>query len=334
MLRIFSILIIILNHYSLYGGFYESFTFDNIRLNQILLQWFHIGGKKGVDIFVFISGYFLCQTKHFKVEKVVRLVLETCFYAIIVVILGTKYCSMNTDQALFVLFSIPSGLWPFISFYLLMYISSPFINKMIENISLSQHFLLSSIFTFCWVLIPSFTPYAFHSEYDLGWFIYIYLMASLIYRLEKVYNLQSKKYLIVGVCCIVLIALSEVILDFNEPLRLYFNNNAEHFRELNSILVMLCTISLFLGFKSLKPFSSKLVNMYASTSLGILLLHDNWFMQVYGWKNIFHTTDFIDRSSILLVMHATLCVILIFVIMSNFDLIRQKFIEKPNNENN
>ena len=62
----------------------------------------------------------------------------------------------------------------------------------------------------------------------------------------------------------------------------------------------------------------------ASTTLGIYLIHDG-ILQNYIWKNIFKTSEYLNKSNP--VLHILITTITIFIIGAIIDLIRQ-FIEK------
>ena len=49
LLRIISMLLIVGHHYAIYSGF--AFT-ENISVNKLIVQFFAIGGKVGVNIFI------------------------------------------------------------------------------------------------------------------------------------------------------------------------------------------------------------------------------------------------------------------------------------------
>ena len=57
-----------------------------LPINDLVLDWFSLG-YLGVDIFVMISGYYLC-TKEFKIHRIFQLLTQVWFYSIIGLIVG------------------------------------------------------------------------------------------------------------------------------------------------------------------------------------------------------------------------------------------------------
>jgi len=79
LLRIISMLLILMHHYSVHGGF----NLSNVPLtfNVFLVQLLSLGGKIGVNIFMLITGYFMVNSK-FNFKKLLRLGLQVLFYSV------------------------------------------------------------------------------------------------------------------------------------------------------------------------------------------------------------------------------------------------------------
>jgi len=79
LIRIFSIIMIILSHYSIHAGVNASDL--PFGLNSIVLNLSELGNL-GVVIFMMISGFFMINSTKFSFEKVLRIVLESLFYIV------------------------------------------------------------------------------------------------------------------------------------------------------------------------------------------------------------------------------------------------------------
>ena len=101
----------------------------------------------------------------------------------------------------------------------------------------------------------------------------------------------------------------------------YFTQNDYGFFQL------LLGIGLFIIFLKAKITYRPWINVVASTTFGIYLLHDNKLFLHYMWDNALATYQYYD--SILLPLYAILVVVLIFVIGMIVDYVRLAFIEKP-----
>lgn len=76
LLRIIAMLLVVMHHVILYSKL--SVLNSNQTLAKILLP----SGKIGVNIFYFITGYFMVE-KNFKISRVLNLVIQTSFYSIV-----------------------------------------------------------------------------------------------------------------------------------------------------------------------------------------------------------------------------------------------------------
>ena len=325
LLRIFAIFIIILNHYALYSGF--AFE-NNVTFANMIPKWLHIGGKLGVDIFIFISGYFLCEGNKFRIKKLAKIVLEVFFYGLILIALGLIMKNLHLKYAIKLFFAIPTMCWEFITMYVMLYIFSPYINIMLERINIKDFLKLMIITTLVWVVFPSFFKFEFGITYSILWYIYIYILAAFIKRIENKLPIRPKTYIIIGSLSVGVIAILELFIKYIGINYIsILEKGVEHFRQYNSIFVLISMISFFLGFKQLKVKNIKFINIIASTSLAVFIMHDNDILRNWLWKDVFKSASF--QYSKLLIPHAIGSCLAIFICFAIVDLLRQRLIEKP-----
>ena len=87
-------------------------------------------------------------------------------------------------------------------------------------------------------------------------------------------------------------------------------------------------VSSFLYFKNLKISYNKLINTFASSVFGVLMIHANSdLMRQWLWKDILKNVE-VYQSDLWLI-HALLSTVGIFVVCSLLDMLRIHFIEKP-----
>ncbi|MDE6946587.1 MAG: hypothetical protein K2P14_05320, partial [Anaeroplasmataceae bacterium] len=101
-----------------------------------------------------------------------------------------------------------------------------------------------------------------------------------------------------------------------------FKNSAFMFSSDNSILMAVMSISLFMGFSSIKFPENKVINKIASTTFGIYLIHDNKYMRTIIWRDILKNGMFIDSS--FLWVHALFSVVAVFCTCAIIDMIRMR----------
>lgn len=325
LLRIISTFIIIVNHYALYSGFIFE---NNVTISNMIPKWLHIGGKLGVDIFIFISGYFLCEGNKFKIKKLAKIVLEVFFYCLILISLGLIMKNLHLKNAIKLFFAIPTMRWEFITMYVMLYILSPYINIMLEHLNIKDFLKLIMITTLVWVVLPSFFKFEFGITYSILWYIYIFLLAAFIKRIENKIPIRPKTYIIIGSVSVGVIAILELFIKYIGINYIsILEKEVEHFRQYNSIFVLISMISFFLGFKQLKVRNNRFINMIASTSLAVFVMHDNDILRNWLWKDVFKSASF--QYSKLLIPHVFGSCLAIFICFAIVDLLRQRFIEKP-----
>lgn len=316
---------IVAHHYVVNSGIMEQFDFINITGNMIFLQFFGFAGKTMINGFILISGYFMVKHKT-SLKKIVKLYFQIKFYKLVIyfgfLCAGVQIFSVKS--LIKTLFSMIDGVGVgFTATFFLLYLLMPFINKLISNLTKKQFFILLVILFIYYTLIPTFYPNNTFNE--IGWYINVYLIGAFI-RLYLDDIKYSKKILItVTSVLLLLIFMSIVIIDFKlntlvSPF--HFVSNA------NKLLALAFSISLFLFFKNINIENNKIINAVSSTTFGVLLIHANSdAMRQFLWKDVLNVGEMYNNS--LLVVHAIMSVIVIFVICSIIEYLRIKYLEKP-----
>ncbi len=175
LLRVVSMIFIIIHHflsrnYGLYVISNELAEQDDVLLKLLVQQ---VGGL-GVPCFMFISGYY---SMTFRKERFVDMIIQCFMYALIGAIgLYIFYSIIAWQTVLF-----PINCWWFIAAYLVVYMLSPGLNYMFENLSGKSNGLIIVFLYF--LLIGDF----FEHSARIGGFmvlVTIYLSAKFI---KKIY---------------------------------------------------------------------------------------------------------------------------------------------------
>lgn len=322
-LRLFAIFIVVINHYSLLGGF----EFENpLETNAIIVQFLHFGGKLGVDLFIFISGYYMSSSKKVGVNHIVKFIFEVTFYSIIFAVIGYIYSTLTLKGIATMLIPIPFSQWPFITCYFMLMCLAFWTNKFMHTMSEKQHLALIVFLGITWCVVPTFIKADFAMS-TFTWYMYIYIFAGYVRRVFDKIKYSAKTWLLIGSGSIAFILISEVVFEWVGVHFIPFvGDKAEHFRSINSIFILVATVALVIGTLKLKPRSNKFVQTIASTTLGIFMIHDNKAMIPLLWTGIFKTDKFTHSN--ILILHAFGTCISIVVVCIIIDLIRQKTIGK------
>ena len=322
LLRIFAMVLIILHHYALHGGLSSIAGFGvNKYIGTICL----IGGKLAVNLFVLISGYFLIESE-FKLKKVLKLILQVYCYSVAFFIVYVIFKGIPTGEIIkLTAFPFTSKAYWFMLPYICVYVLSTFINKLIKSISQKQLISLIGILIFMFSGIGFFIS---DSELmnNLSWFILIYLIGAYI-RLYD-FNYFSKNtiewFSVIGYVLFIIVTCGITYMSqYNANIFRFVNKISS----MNSIIVLVEAILIFIVFKNLDIKNSKVINILGKSSIGVYLLHDSIFRLEF-WKEICFVEKFYFVSPWLLVFHIIVCTLGIYLVGVIIELIRSKIIDK------
>lgn len=329
LLRIISMILIIMHHFSVHGCF--PFTPD-LTFNKVFLQVFGLGGKAGVVVFVMITGYFMVSSS-FKLHKFVKLVGQIWFYSIAMlgVAMGLGLDTVTSRNMMLALLPIGVMSW-FAQNFLVLYLLTPIINRVLHWLQHTYYVMLLVVSTVIWFLIPTVlnlwpnVPHTTFGFKHIFSFIVFYSMGAYI----KLYGSHITKKIGIIFTAIGFVGafLGDILVDvlaMTNPTYIkqifYFTQNDYGFFQL------LLGIGLFIIFLKAKITYRPWINVVASTTFGIYLLHDNRLFLHHMWDNVLATYQYYD--SLVLPLYAIFVVALIFVVGMTVDYVRLAFIEKP-----
>lgn len=327
MLRIISMFLIIMHHCTMYGlGQITSNT-----MNRSIAGVTILGGKLGVDIYILIAGYYMCQSR-FTGKKLVRLWGEVFFYAagiyaVLDVLKHLGYREVLDDLQISVYFGwkpirdlllpIGSRQYWFFTCYIIIMLLSPILNLVIER--LEQKRLLGCLIltTMMWSSITTSNGYDYYYN-ELIWLLIVYLYGGYIRRYSKNTNVR-RSLCIAGVAFLGMVIDSELCIAHNGG---YYSHVV-----LNAPLTLLCAVSLFLAFIKMRPRTNHLINTIAGTTFGVYLIHANLKLNPFLWNYMFGMPESVVESRYML-CYAILAVVLVFVVCAVIDQLRQATVEK------
>lgn len=332
LLKILCMLSIIFGHYYTHGLFAVDsnlFTVKNFDYTVLFSQFMAMFARLSCSIYVIITGYYFMNSDHFSknIKKIFYLILEMTFYSVIILIsiLLFNYTSISGIEIIKLLIPGIFGNW-FIVNYIILLLAAPFINKFIKKISNHDYTLFLIIALLIWGGIPTIFCKAWIFS-SIDFFIIMYLVGGYIRKYEnQIQHVSNKVFYILIISSIILLLLSVVLLDL---IGLVLKNNnfimkATHFNDYNNILTITIAISTFILFNR-KVYSCKIFDIISSTTLGIYLLHDNFYLKQWIWNGIFPNISYLNTNWFFI--HAILKVISIFIICSIIDLLRLTLLE-------
>lgn len=328
LLRIISMIMIMFHHFAYHGNF--EWNFNEVTLPHLWYDVILMGGKVGVDIFVLISGYFLIENteKLFQPKKLLKFWGQVVFYSIMTYLLSVmlRLNAFEIKQLIKVCLPITYPGWWFASTYFMLYLIHPFLNKLLHGLSKTEYQYLILMMVLCWSIIPTATTQLFESN-SLLWFVTLYGIAGYVNLYGGNQKLQSKHYFSLYFMVLIITYTVSTTFLFLGTKKEEWSTHAIDFFEIERLPILLMAITLFMGFVTLKMNYHKWINMIASATFGVYLIHDSSYIRYYLWTNIFKINQYQDST--FLILYSILVVFILYVSCTMIDLIRKKLVEKP-----
>ncbi len=327
LLRIIAMFMIVLSHICVHSNFQTGampFSF-----NKLFLQ-FGTLGNLGTDIFIIITGYFLC-TSAFKPNNLIKLHNQVWFYSVISFLIFLFCFNYNYTFEEYLMVFLPTifkEYW-FFSAYFILFIFSPFINMFLQTLDQNKHTIFLGLAILLWVVIPTFTKQPMFAG-DLILFLLLYSIgAYLKFYPQNVFNNFNVR-LGVTIISILLLFLSTTIIDLVAIKFNSLSNQGLLFYNKNSLLTLfgaigLCSLAIYA-----KPNYSTFINKLGGCTFGVYLIHENFAFREVVWKQILNLPQF--SQSIFLPLIILLVAIGVYAVCTMIEFIRQKTISKPMQE--
>ena len=287
LMRIISMFMIVLYHFIHHGNLIEKSN-GSVKVILVFIQallFVH------VNSFVLLCGYFQCKSK-FKMSKFFKLYNQVWFYraaiAIILVSLG-MITFTNIDFMKNISYIYYGEYW-FITMYFILYLCSPMINIVINNINRKQHLKIILLLILIFSILPTFTVQAFYNNnqgFSITGFILLYFIGAYLrlYPIDKSpvfshFTKNFRKYLFLGfyiflgfVMCMEYL-LSDVFISYGGVVGEIGKIMSNSVLAYDNPIVLIQSICYFLVFYSMS-FKNRFINRVSSLTFGIYLIHDS-----------------------------------------------------------
>ena len=290
-LRIVSMIMILILHFFYHGNILNEMP-KKINLLCVSTISVEVLCIVTVNIFILISGYFLCKSK-FDINKIIKLYGEIFVYSLIIgfILLLTNKIELNIKNLIYIFFPFITQRYWFFNAYILLILLFPFLNVLINNIS-KEKFKLLLIILF---IINSILPIGINNSVSLNsanslyWFLNLYLMGSYI-RINKI-NFKKKcfvygyiainvLYIIISIIVFKIGGVSKLmyILKYNLP-----------FAYISSVLLFLIVLNT--DFK-VNDKIKKIIMFFSSSTFAVYIIHENPFVRNLLWNEMLNTSKF------------------------------------------
>jgi hypothetical protein len=225
-----------------------------------------------VNCFVLISGYFSIKVSW---RSFLRFFVFCFSYTFAFAVLHSIYNQeIQYKRILLSFFTFSHSPYWFVNVYFGLYVLSPALNKIIDNLSKRDFIICLLILTFVNIYLGFYSQNArFNIDgYNIMNFIYLYFIGRYI----KLYNVKHCKFMgwVFPYC---VYAISSLIIAITILICTKYGIKSSYVLGVNSLnynnpLVIISSISLFIIFKNIK-LQSNIINWMAESALAIFLIH-------------------------------------------------------------
>ncbi|MBR3161353.1 MAG: acyltransferase [Bacilli bacterium] len=292
LMRIISMFLIILYHIILHGKLITR----SEGIVKMILGMIEAIILMHVNSFIILTGYFQCKSTR-KMKKVFSIIGQTWFYKVAIMLILIKISYIITPRTIdyiHTLLPLDYGTYWYVNCYLILYIISPILNKVINNSNkkeLQQTILTLFIIVSCISTLTRDIVFNSFIGRSISTFILLYFIGAYLrlYPLEqskffKKYKPSNRRLLyFIGFLITILISYSFWLLgiyltDFNNILK-YIGKifNKLHISYASPIVIIqtLFYFSIFGTFS----FKNKFINLISQTTLGVYLIHENYYLR-------------------------------------------------------
>ena len=324
LLRILSIFMIIVSHYSIHNSILASSL--DIGFNRFLLEIVTLGDI-GSILFVLISGYCLINSVNIKLRKILKILLQVLFYSLAIYLLFLFFGNEDFSLKFLVKSILPISFkqyW-FATAYIILYIFHPYINKLLNSFNKKEHFIFIIINLIIFSLLHMITTNDYYGN-ELVQFTIFYSIGAYFSKYKTTFFSNNKLNYVILVSSVIISISSIVLFDFLGQNYSIFATNSRYFLNRTSIFSILIAISLFNIFINRKAFYNKYINIISNCVFGVYLISDNVYMRKFLWLNVFNNSNYLDSNY--LIFHMFISTITVFIVCIFIELIRQLIIER------
>ena len=318
-------LLIVSHHFVVSSGIFEQTYKDPVSGLSIFYRIMGAWGKTGINIFVLITGFFMCCSV-ITFRKFLKLLCEIEFYNIVLYVIFAiaGYQTVSVISIIKTILPVTQVDTNFTGCYLLFYLLIPFLNILIKNMNEKQHIAILGILLFVYSVI-GFFPNIVTMNY-VSWFTVVYLVGTYIRLYEHKIFKDKKKIGILAVASICISVLSIVLCGWLNKITgirmgYYFLSDS------NKVFAVTTAVFVFLIFKNLKMPYVKWINEISAATFGVFLIHTNSdAMRAFLWKNLFKCTTMYNTK--LFPIYAVGTVLIVYIVCTCIDILRKRTIEK------
>lgn len=326
LLRIFAMLLIVAHHFTYHSGF--EFAENDVTANRLWVQFLGMGGKIGVDIFVLISGWFLCTATP-KTAKVLRFWAQLFFWSVtfFAIFTLTHLVPFSLKDLVKTLLPITFSRWWFASAYLLLYLFSPYLNRLLDALTQKQYRGLLALTLTLWSIVPTLTSLSLGSN-NLLLFFTVYALGGYLRKYNVGAQYSAKKLLSFAAIATALTYSITIIAGLLGTKYAFIREHAYYFfPDIQSLSVLIIATLMLLGSAKLEVRQSKFLNTLASATFGVYLIHEHPYVRPFLWQTVLQCAAYAESDA--LIGYSLFAILAVYLGCTALELARIHILEKP-----
>lgn len=330
--RIVAMLSIVAHHYVVNSGAIEAISQAGEGPNALLLQLWGMWGKTAINVFVLITGYFMCE-KDFRWRRVAKLVFQIEFWKVALLplfLFAGLPLKAGIRGALSIAFlpllSVNDG---FTASFLVFYLAIPFLKLLIDSGGRNLH--AAAVALLLAVDTVSFTFFRNSAAFtEVSWYCALFLIAAWLRRYPPAFIDDNRvcRGLFAGSVALAVatvLAIDALCAALGVPA---FEKGLYFVDQSGKVMALAVGLACFLFFRTAPIPQSRPINAVASTTFGVLLVHANSdAMRKLLWGDLLDVPGAYALPLPLLMLHAVGSMLGVFAACSQLDWLRLRFVE-------
>lgn len=238
-----------------------------------------------VNCFILITGYFSYKKDSVKCSKTINLIAIMFFWGLLLTLVTVFILRPQNISTKLIVGIIESATnqW-FVIIYCILYLSIPFLNKVIGNINQISYKILLIIGIFFFYFWPSFYTTVTVKDHGYGIvnFVFLYFIGAYIRKYHEK-NKQIVKPLISYLVCAVIVSIISLKISRAWDYCFIFN--------------LFGSVALFEVFRSINIKYNKIINKLATYTFAVYLIDANGAFNIFLYRTLFHSNKYWNSNN-------------------------------------
>ena len=323
LLRIIAMFAIVMGHFIEHGG---GFTNHDVITDKLYIseQLFEALGAFKVNVFIIITGYFLIDRPNIKYkDRLSKLWKSEIIYSVLIMII-VVLCGVHVSLIEIVKSIIPTityRYW-FITLYFVLILFTPALNRVVSSLNKKQYknvlYVIIGVTCVWQTIMPFATTIDDNRGYSILWFVALYVLGGYIKKFGLNINIGRIKLTGLYVLCTILQLAYTLFWQVVQGK----SNMIINIPYYNSIFVLaesVILLKIFMSF-NFNTKTDKVINLIASSVIGVYLISDNPLIRGLLYNNIFDVSRYYDKG-IVSILSVVIMSIIVFAICLCIDML-------------